>query len=125
MAAHSGKNEGFRLLEELVCQAIPDLSLFGPQGASSAGGRGVNSGMQVWEELALDAAGGPSQRGAPPDGSTAVAGERTTAGTSLIEIVIDRDFASYTAAEQERLLSAIKHLLVVSGDVRVVRRVFR
>jgi hypothetical protein len=125
MATHPGGNEGFRILDELVCQAIPDAAVSGPPEASAPPGRGANSGMQVWEEVALDSAG-PSRL--PPTGvaeGSPDVGDRSAVGTHMVEVVIDRDFASYTEAEQERLLSAIKHLLVVAGDVRVVRRASR
>jgi hypothetical protein len=112
MAAQPGENEGFHLLDEFVCQAIPDPSL-GVLEATAAGmGRGENAGMQVREEITLDCAG-PSD----PQGTS------TRAGAGIIEIVIDRDFASYSTEEQDRLMSAIRHLLVVAGDVRVVKRV--
>ena len=39
-----------------------------------------------------------------------------------IEIVLDRSFESFTRSAQEELLSAIGKLLVVGGDVTVVRK---
>ena len=41
---------------------------------------------------------------------------------STIELVINRDFASYGADEQGRLLEAIKALLGVAGDIRVISK---
>jgi RNA polymerase sigma factor (sigma-70 family) len=43
-------------------------------------------------------------------------------GTAPIELVINRDFNSYSSQEQGRLLSAIKELLGVSEDIRVIRK---
>jgi nucleoid DNA-binding protein len=42
--------------------------------------------------------------------------------TAPIELVINRDFHSYTSKDQEHLLSAIKELLGVDGDIRVIRK---
>jgi hypothetical protein len=47
MAAQPEGNEGFRLLEEFVCEAIP-----GPEVPAAAGpGRGINAGVQVVVEV--------------------------------------------------------------------------
>ena len=39
-----------------------------------------------------------------------------------IEITINRDFDSYTDQEKDRLLAAIKELLEISNDIRVIRK---
>jgi RNA polymerase sigma factor (sigma-70 family) len=39
-----------------------------------------------------------------------------------IELVIDRDFKSYSQQDQDRLLAAVKELLSVEGDIRVTSR---
>jgi hypothetical protein len=123
MTTHPGGNEGFRLLEELVCQAIPDTSAVAPRGVGVAAGRGENEGMQVREELALDFTGMSGQQGGRAgEGTAAPKGTLPAGEKPSIEIVIDREFASYTPEEQERLLSALKELLIVTGEVRVVRR---
>jgi hypothetical protein len=77
-------------------------------------GRGGNAGIQVWEELVP---GSSAQAGAPEPA-------RGTSPTRLphIEIVLDRDFSSYTADQQAGLLSALRELLIVTGEVRVVKR---
>jgi hypothetical protein len=51
--ASSGQNEGFRVLEEFACEAIPapDRALPSPAG------RGVNTGMEVVTELVVRASG--------------------------------------------------------------------
>jgi translation initiation factor IF-1 len=43
-------------------------------------------------------------------------------GTTQIELVINRDFNTYSPSEQARLLAAIQELLTVSEDIRVVRK---
>lgn len=43
-------------------------------------------------------------------------------GTEHIELVIDRDFNTYSSKEQNNLLSAIKELLGISGNILVVRK---
>jgi RNA polymerase sigma factor (TIGR02999 family) len=59
----------------------------------------------------------------PPESKQRGAGGvATETGTASIELVIGRDFDSYTAEEQERLLSAVKVLLGVTGDIRVINR---
>jgi len=41
---------------------------------------------------------------------------------AALEIVIGRDFESYTEEEQERLLAAIRDLLSVGSDVRIISK---
>jgi RNA polymerase sigma factor (sigma-70 family) len=56
-------------------------------------------------------------------GDVAKTGEAATAvSTDPIELIIDRDFDTYTQDDQERLLTAIKHLLGMKGDIRVSKR---
>jgi hypothetical protein len=59
----------------------------------------------------------------------AVGGDRCSAAMtpdaaskSQIELVLDRDFESYTQQDQDRLLAAIKELLSLKGDIRVISR---
>jgi hypothetical protein len=62
---------------------------------------------------------------APPPvnhGGRSSAAVETETGTTPIEIVINRDFDSYTAKEQEKLLAAIRNLLGISGDIRVISK---
>ena len=47
---------------------------------------------------------------------------RTVTETMGIELTIDRDFDEYSDADQRKLLEAIKHLIDVDGDLRVVSR---
>src|SRR5262249_36182869 len=47
----------------------------------------------------------------------AVKAERTH-----VELIIDRDFASYTEEEQTQLLEAIKAMLNIYGEVRVIKK---
>jgi hypothetical protein len=61
MADDDGKNEGLRMLEELVCQAIPDPSPPGSGSEPRAFGRGTNQGVRLMQEVAL-AAGAPETR---------------------------------------------------------------
>jgi hypothetical protein len=60
---------------------------------------------------ATDEGDGPGTRGAVP-----------AVQTAPVELVIDRDFDTYTQEDQEQLLAAIKHLLGMKGDVRVSKR---
>jgi hypothetical protein len=115
MAAQPERNEGFRLLDEFVCQAVPGPAAVASEGRGAVVGRGENAGMQIWEELALSSAA----KASPPE----PAKQTSPGGLPLIELVIDRDFSSYTAEQQAGLLSALRELLVVTGEVRVVKRV--
>jgi hypothetical protein len=79
--------------------------------------------MQVWEELALASTAKPGPEVGPTKEDSRGTDElRLSPGGPFIEIIIGRDFASYTATEQERLLSALKELLLVTREVRVVQR---
>ena len=51
----SGHNEGFRVLEEFSCEAIPPSDA----GTPRSGGRGVNTGVNVLTELMVRASYGP------------------------------------------------------------------
>jgi len=53
----------------------------------------------------------------PPTSSVSVSTE-----TAAVEITINRDFDSYGSEEQARLLAAIKEILEVAGDVRVIKK---
>jgi len=114
MVRQSTGNEGFRLLDELVCQAVPGSSAAAFAGVGVAAGQGGNAGIHVWEELVL---GSSAQAGAPEP-----AKGTSPARLPHIDIVLDRDFSSYTADQQAGLLSALRELLIVTSEVRVVRR---
>lgn len=75
-------------------------------------------------ELRSPAAGDDPGRGAGELSASSGEREAATATASRaveVELIIDRDFESYGAAEQSRLLSAIKELLS-TADVRITRR---
>jgi lipopolysaccharide/colanic/teichoic acid biosynthesis glycosyltransferase len=55
----------------------------------------------------------------PSDAADGQGGVATDTGTREIELVINKEFDSYTAEEQEKLLTAIKELLSIPGDIRV------
>src|SRR4051794_5335675 len=112
MVTQPGGNEGFCLLDEFVCQAIPAPALAVPETAGPGIALGENAGMQVGEELALNAPGRPGDPSAPS----------APAGMPVLQIVLARAFASYTEEEQARLFSALKELLTVASEVRVTRR---
>jgi hypothetical protein len=50
MASQRGRNEGIRVLEEFVCQAIPGPGLTALGTDESQRGRGVNRGFRLLEE---------------------------------------------------------------------------
>lgn len=54
MATQPGSNEGFRVLDDFVCEAIPGPDMLGVGSL----GRGVNLGMQLVSEMVVD--GSPS-----------------------------------------------------------------
>src|SRR5690242_21875626 len=59
MAARPGDNEGFRVLDDFVCEAIS-----GPAGSGAGSmGRGANAGMHVVSELAAGASHAPLAEG--------------------------------------------------------------
>jgi hypothetical protein len=64
MADRRGKNEGFRLLEEFVCQAIPDSSLQGSGMELGTPGCGINQGARVLQEAVLVAGSPETQEAA-------------------------------------------------------------
>src|SRR4051794_24925386 len=64
MAAASGRNEGFHILEEFVCEAIPDASLAQTDSRS----RGQNEGVRVIGELVHDCSSQASAEGTAPGG---------------------------------------------------------
>jgi hypothetical protein len=51
MSLSSGRNDGFRVLDEFICDAVPASGM----PASSSCGRGKNAGMQVTQELTFQA----------------------------------------------------------------------
>jgi hypothetical protein len=55
MTDRRGNNEGLRLLEEFVCQAIPNPSLQGSGVEPSIIRRGTNQGIQSLQEVVLEA----------------------------------------------------------------------
>ena len=97
-----------------MCQAVPGSSPPASEGAGVTAGRGENAGIQVWEELVL----GPAATADAPEPAKAT----SSGGLPLVEIVLDRDFSSYTAEQQAGLLSALREPLIVTGEVRVVKR---
>ena len=85
---------------------------------------GSNQKVHVLDELVCQAIPGPTESAVPPAASK---GEQRTPdwsadNTHSIEVVLDRDFASYSAVEQEQLLASIKQMLIVAGEVRVTKR---
>jgi hypothetical protein len=56
------------------------------------------------------------------EGRPGTRGAVTAVRTAPVELIIDRDFDTYTQEDQEQLLAAIKHLLGMKGDVRVSKR---
>jgi class 3 adenylate cyclase/CheY-like chemotaxis protein len=56
------------------------------------------------------------------DDSCRTDGTLVKADTAAIEIIINRDFQSYTVEEQNELLSAMKRFLEIAGDIRVIRK---
>lgn len=54
MTSHSSQNEGFRLLDELVCQAIPGPAFRDLQTGKSVESRGENEGIRVCEQPCSD-----------------------------------------------------------------------
>lgn len=61
MSERSGKNEGFRMLEECACEATPDSSLQLSEALARSPGRGVNRGMHILQEVVVTA--GPPETG--------------------------------------------------------------
>ena len=53
MNAHSADNEGLRILEEFVCQAISELSVI-EHGPNPSSGSSANEGMATRKETDLD-----------------------------------------------------------------------
>jgi hypothetical protein len=85
MNARFGRNEGFRILDEFVCQAIPDPAALPTGGAGPVSSQGVNEGMLVLEELTFDAT---RQLPAPEpvDGATVQADQNTDGETQDFRI---------------------------------------
>ena len=61
MSERSGKNEGFRMLEECACEATPDSSLQLSGALAPSPGRGVNRGIHILQEVVVTA--GPPETG--------------------------------------------------------------
>ena len=51
MNGYGGENEGFHILEEIVCQAIPESTLIANEGRYA----GKNEGFQILEEFVCQA----------------------------------------------------------------------
>jgi hypothetical protein len=73
-------------------------------------------------EASGKSAGEASRPPVTDEGGAGAGGAATAVGIVPIELVIDRDFDTYTQEDQEQLLAAIKHLLGMKGDVRVSKR---
>lgn len=58
MATQPGENEGFRMLDDLVCEAQPA----GEVAASGSVGRGANRGARVLAEVVVSTAPPPEER---------------------------------------------------------------
>jgi len=68
MTSLPGKNEGFRILDEFVCRAIPEASAVAKEATHPVAGAGENEGMQVLAEAASDALGEPiAEKDSAPD----------------------------------------------------------
>jgi class 3 adenylate cyclase len=59
----------------------------------------------------------PQEQADAGAGGVAVAAEK-----ARIELIIDADFDSFTARDQERVLRAVKELLQLAGDLRVISK---
>ena len=55
MNSHSNQNEGIRILEEFVCQAIPDPSGLPANGSNPISTHSQNEGILVGQELVANA----------------------------------------------------------------------
>jgi len=112
--SNSGKNEGFRVLEDFVCEAVqsPDVP------RADERHRGRNEGLQVVQELAFEAPGGePGQENA--EDSKRTNGTPPITLDDSVQSVI-KQLAAFIAAQsnpvrasalvQERLLAEINDL---------------
>jgi hypothetical protein len=72
----SGHNEGFRVLEEFTCQAIPGSGLTTP----SSGGRGENTGLGTLTDVVVEAE-------QPPPSQERIAALRAMSSVELLDLL--------------------------------------
>lgn len=56
MSKQPARNEPIRLLDDFVCQAIPNTVAFAGSEPGTVAGQGKNAGMHVSQELVFDVA---------------------------------------------------------------------
>ena len=112
--SNNGKNEGFRVLDDFVCEAMhgPDVPRADEQH------RGRNEGMQVVQELAFEAPGGEPVQERAEESKSATRTRPITLDDSVQTVI--KQLAAFIAAQsnpvrasalvQERLLAEINDL---------------
>jgi stage II sporulation protein AA (anti-sigma F factor antagonist) len=100
MSAKSGHNEGFRILDDFVCEALPDVALAQPTRSS----QGQNERMPIMQDMAADTVAEDVKQA-----GSAASKERSLVGEFLEGVLVVRSTTNQLHESESKELLEVVH----------------